>query len=95
MANQDGFHTLDMSRRTLLARATMLAAGGAMLGTALAAGAATAASKLSQSRVNYQDKPRGRAQCSNCIQWQQPTACKIVDGTVSPAGWCSVYAPKS
>lgn len=89
------FHSLNLSRRGLLRGATLVAAGGALLGTTLTAGAAAAANKLAQRTVNYQDKPRGRAQCDNCAQWQPPAACKLVDGAISPAGWCSVYAPKS
>ena len=95
MTMPNRLHTLNLSRRALLGRVTMIAAGGALLGTALAAGVAGAASKLPQRTVNYQDKPRGRAQCDNCSQWQSPAACKLVDGSISASGWCSVYAPKS
>ena len=88
-------HTLDFSRRGLLRGATLLAAGGALLGTSVAAGSAVAANKLAQKAVNYQDKPKGRAQCDNCAQWQAPSSCKLVAGTISPTGWCNIYAPKS
>jgi len=95
MTTHDQFHSLNLSRRSLLRGATLMAAGGALLGTTLAAGTAGAANKLAQKTVNYQDKPRGKAQCNNCSQWQSPAACKLVDGSISPSGWCSVYAPKS
>jgi hypothetical protein len=88
-------HTMDFSRRGLLRGATFLAAGGALLGTSITAGSAAAANKLAQKTVNYQDKPKGRAQCDNCAQWQKPANCKLVDGSISPTGWCSIYAPKS
>ena len=68
---------------------------------ALAAGAATAIAlpaqaqnKLSQKVASYQPTPRGKAQCDGCLQWQAPAACKVVAGTIAPAGWCSLYAPK-
>jgi hypothetical protein len=95
MTTRDQFHSLNLSRRGLLRGATLFAAGGALLGTTMTAGSAVAANKLAQRTVNYQDKPRGKAQCDNCAQWQSPSACKLVDGSISPAGWCSVYAPKS
>jgi hypothetical protein len=88
-------HGLDVSRRSLLGRATLFAAGGALVGSGLIAGAANATTKLSEKTVNYQNAPKGKAQCDNCIQWQSPSSCKLVDGTISPAGWCNIYAPKS
>ena len=32
--------------------------------------------------------------CSTCVNFEAPTACKIVAGSISPNGWCIVYAPK-
>lgn len=86
------FHTLDLSRRALL-RGAALTGAGAVIAIGLG-GRASAAMKLSQSAVNYQPKPKGSQRCSNCSQWLQPTACKVVDGTVAASGWCSLYAQK-
>ena len=88
-------HGLDLSRRSLLSRATLFAAGGALVGSGLVAGAASAATKLSEKTVNYQNGPKGKARCDNCIQWQPASSCKLVDGNISPSGWCNIYAPKS
>jgi hypothetical protein len=30
----------------------------------------------------------------NCSLFEAPSSCKTVDGTVSPKGWCMVYAKK-
>ena len=79
------------SRRSVLRNGLVLSFGVAALG----AGAAQAATKMSQKAVSYQDKPRGRSRCDNCAQWQAPNGCKLVEGVISPAGWCTVYAPKS
>jgi hypothetical protein len=96
MSAQNRSQTLDISRRRLLSRGAFLAAGAAVLGAAATTvRPAMAASKLPQRTVNYQPTPRGRASCANCAQWQQPNACKLVDGQISPTGWCSVYAPKA
>ncbi|HEY2658935.1 MAG TPA: high-potential iron-sulfur protein [Caulobacteraceae bacterium] len=73
----------------------MVAGGGALLGAGLAAGSAAASTKMTQKATGYQDTPRGKAQCDNCAQWQPAASCKLVDGVISPTGWCRVYAPKS
>ena len=85
-------HLIDLSRRTLL-RGAALTGAGALLALG-AARPALAAGKLSQSAANYQPTPKGSQKCSNCNQWQQPDACKVVDGKVAPNGWCSLYAQK-
>ncbi len=94
MSGRSGFYRLDLSRRRLLSAGALLAAGGAMLGAA-AANSARASSKAAQNSVSYRPKPQGRARCDNCSQWQPPAACKLVDGQISPSGWCAIYAPKS
>ena len=86
-------HALDLSRRSLL-RGAVVATGA---GVVLAAGfgqPAAASAKLTQSAANYQPIPRGNQRCNTCSQWLQPTDCKVVNGPVSPTGWCALYAPK-
>jgi hypothetical protein len=77
--------------------------GGATLAIGLAAGlagglaprrAAAAGSKLPPSDAGYQATPRGKARCEVCVNYQAPSACKVVDGPISPNGWCSLFAPK-
>ena len=81
-----------VSRRLLLQRAVTVAAGTVtMVATANRAGAQT---KSSQAWVAYQDKPQGSQRCDNCNQFEPPSACKTVDGQISPQGWCKIYAPK-
>lgn len=59
------------------------------------------ASKASKSEMQYRDKPNGKQQCSNCIQFipgktpDDSGECKVVAGKISPQGWCSAYAPES
>jgi hypothetical protein len=33
-------------------------------------------------------------ECDNCSQFEPPSSCKVVDGTISPTGWCKVYVRK-
>jgi hypothetical protein len=80
------------SRRSLLRKAALTAGGIAVAGTALRPN--PAAAKAAQKAVGYQDTPHGAQQCDNCSQFEAPSSCKVVDGTVSPTGWCKVYVKK-
>ena len=82
-----------ISRRRVLTAAVGVAGaitGAAMLGSPIPAHAAKAAQKA----VKYQDTPKGEQSCANCALFEPPSSCKTVDGTVSPQGWCMVYAKK-
>ncbi len=86
-----------ISRRTLLKGATVIA--GAAIASALA-GKARAA-KSSKAAMKYQDKPNGDQQCSNCkffVPGKTPKengTCQVVEGSISPQGWCTAWAKKS
>ena len=80
-----------ISRRSLLRRAAVAASGAAILGTAVSR---QAEAKAQQKLVGYQDTPHGAQQCDNCSQFVAPDSCKVVDGKISPTGWCKVYAKK-
>lgn len=67
--------------------------GGTMLG--LAATPATASNKMSPRAMSYRPTPNGRQRCDNCANWQPPGSCKLVDGAISPSGWCILYRPKT
>ena len=73
----------------------MLSGGAVISKTVLVASPAIASSvKVSQSQAKYLNSPRGNARCDRCIQFQPPSACKIVDGAVSPTGSCLFFAPR-
>ena len=84
-----------ISRRQVLTIAAA-AAGTSVTGAAAVIGTSTAAqaAKVSQKIVKYQDTPKGEQRCDNCVQFEAPSSCKTVDGTVAPQGWCIVYAKK-
>lgn len=79
-----------LSRRSVLHLA--IAGGGMVLAGTVATPAAAA--KIAQKSAHYQGTPKGKARCDGCRQWQAPAACKVVDGAISPAGWCMLFAPK-
>ena len=95
MSGARKYSTLDISRRRLIGGAALFAgaAGAVLIG--VAAGPAAAASKASQKAAGYRNKPLGKAQCDNCGVWQPPASCKLVDGQISPSGWCNLYNSKS
>jgi hypothetical protein len=81
------------SRRELLQRTPVgLAVGVAML--SLTPRAALGQQKVAKAMVQYQDSPKGGHQCSTCSNFVSPASCKVVRGTVSPHGWCSIWTPK-
>ena len=78
-----------LSRRCLLRSAAGAAGVVTILGTGIDA---AMAGKLPQASVKYQGSPKGDHNCANCKVFQPPDACKTVDGTISPDGWCSIWA---
>jgi hypothetical protein len=56
---------------------------------------AQADAKVSQASVQYQDQPKGDQQCSGCIHFVGPNACRAVEGEISPEGWCILWAAQS
>lgn len=87
-----------ISRRTLLKGAAIVT--GVALASAFA-GKARAA-KSTKADMKYQNKPKGDLQCSNCKFFvpdgKTPTAdgtCQVVEGSISPQGYCIAYSKKS
>jgi high potential iron-sulfur protein len=80
-----------LSRRTIIIRSL----------TACTAAAASlppvkeAAAKMAQKAVEYQDTPKGDQECSNCSLFQEPNSCTLVDGEISPKGWCKFWVKKT
>lgn len=78
-------------------RAALQAAGLAAiapLGLGLGLGRAQAQDKLAPAMVMYQATPKDGQKCSTCLHFQEPKACAIVSGDISPEGWCAVWAAK-
>ncbi|MFY9665581.1 MAG: high-potential iron-sulfur protein [Candidatus Cybelea sp.] len=86
-----------MTRRTFVANAVVLPA----LAGLLLAETTIAEAKGSKAQFKYQSTPNNGKKCSQCtfyIPGSSPKAngtCKIVDGSISPNGWCSAFSAKS
>ena len=47
--------------------------------------------KLAQAAIGYQDHPKGNEACGTCPYFQFPKSCVVVEGEISPSGWCPIY----
>lgn len=56
---------------------------------------ATAQGKAKKEAVQYQDTPKNGQKCDNCQFFEAPGGCKVVEGKISPQGWCSLFVAKS
>ena len=71
------------------------------LAALLGAPAAADASKASQESMHYQTTPNGDMHCSLCKFFtpgkdaSSNGSCQIVDGSISPNGYCMAYSAKS
>jgi hypothetical protein len=77
------------SRRSVLKSAVLLA-GAACTGV-LSRREALAQQKASKAAMKYQDHPNGDQKCSTCLQFVPPDSCKVVDGVISPNGYCIAW----
>jgi hypothetical protein len=95
MSDLPKLRSAEPSRRAVLRNLALTAGGAAMLAATAGGGReAKALTKASQKVVLYQDTPKGAQQCDNCRQFEPPSSCKVVDGVVTPTGWCKVYVKK-
>ncbi|HET6725731.1 MAG TPA: twin-arginine translocation signal domain-containing protein [Gammaproteobacteria bacterium] len=87
------------SRRTFI-KSAALAAGAVAIPGLVFGGRARAANKLPKASVDYQDHPSGGKMCSGCMQFisggskNAMGACKVVQGRISPRGYCVAFVPK-
>jgi hypothetical protein len=77
--------------RRRLSRRAALALGAATATTVVRR--AEAQAKISQTVAKYQATPNGNDHCEVCGNFQTPSACKFVQGEISPKGWCQLFSP--
>jgi predicted transglutaminase-like cysteine proteinase len=77
-----------VDRRTLVAAAlaatSLISARGASAGT-----------KVSQPVVHYQLAAKDGQECDECAHFSAPGACELVEGNISPHGWCRLWTKKT
>lgn len=58
--------------------------------------APVAAAKVTQASVQYQTQPKGEQKCSACQHFMaESQTCKLVEGQISPEGWCTLWLKKA
>jgi hypothetical protein len=90
--NSDSNNCQRISRRVVLTGAA-LALGAPAAVTVVSQ--VTAQEKISQADAKYQGTPKGDQRCDGCILFQPPNACKVVQGEISPSGWCQLFVKKT
>jgi hypothetical protein len=83
-----------LSRRRLL---STVAGSTAIFGTALVIGwsrVADAQAKTDKKTAKYQDHPNKGQECVDCSFFRPPHSCQLVEGQISPQGWCSFFSKK-
>lgn len=84
------------SRRSFIGTVVVLPAFARLLTSSAVADA----SKASQASMHYQASPNGDSQCSKCQFFiagqdaQSDGTCRIVDGSISPHGYCMAFSAK-
>jgi hypothetical protein len=73
------------------ARRTLLRAGLAVAATRLGALAAQTEQKFSKAAAEYQDTPKNGLSCAACSLFRAPRSCAVVEGEISPQGWCRFF----
>ena len=85
--------TFRSSRRAFFTR--MGAVAAATCGAAAAAKAQEfkpqEQKKLTQAAARYQDHPQGNELCAGCPYFEVPKSCVMVEGDISPSGWCPIF----
>ena len=52
--------------------------------------------KATQESVKYQGQPSGDQKCGTCVNFlAESSTCKVVDGQISPEGWCTLWVMKA
>ena len=92
MTDQRGATKDGVCRRSLLKSVPMIA--GAIISAMAIPSRVFAQTKVSHETSKYQDQPKNGQQCSTCVQFEPPSACKIVESPISPNGWCQLYGAK-
>ena len=82
------------SRRSVLGGIARLLAAAASCGLVFRKAAAQQEQKVSQAEAKYRNQPNGQQRCEICLQFEPPQTCKIVQGRISPKGWCQFFAAR-
>ncbi len=80
------------TRRSIMRTALQASAAVMAAGLLVKRAGAQSKDKMTKARAEYQGTPNGIYSCATCTLFVAPNACKVVEGEVSPDGWCKAYA---
>jgi len=80
-----------MDRPECPARRRVVGATLAAVVALSASARAAAQQKMTKREAAYQDQPKDIQMCSTCTLFVRPNACKVVEGDISPDGWCKLF----
>jgi hypothetical protein len=46
---------------------------------------------MSKTEAEYQDGPKNGLACAACTLFRPPRSCQVVQGDISPSGWCKFF----
>jgi len=85
----------NVTRRDAVVLGTRWLFAGSVI--ALVAAPPAHAGKAAKADFSYQEGPKEGKSCSNCkffvVGESGKGGCAIVDGEISPSGWCLAYSP--
>ena len=85
------------SRRIMLKNAAIVAG---LAAAPWAVRPARAQQKATKQAMQYQEQPKNGQKCADCLQFVPAKqgangTCKVVEGPISPNGWCAAFVKKS
>ena len=91
MSESQKMRPTNISRRSVLhGVAWAVGATPIILATTYPASAA----KMSKASAGYRNSPNGSKNCANCKVFVPPSSCTLVEGPISPRGWCRLWVSK-
>jgi anaerobic selenocysteine-containing dehydrogenase len=90
----------DQSRRRFLKSMAIATGAAALPGLAFKEAFGASTSKTPKADVQYKNTPRNGQMCAHCMYFlpgrgKGPKGkCKLVQGAISPHGWCILYTQK-
>jgi hypothetical protein len=82
----------DRSRRSVLRAVLQVLATGMPAASMSGRVCAQSQDKMTKARAEYQEAPNGIYSCATCTLFVPPAGCKVVEGEISPDGWCKAFA---
>jgi len=72
-------------------RRNLLQAALSAMGVGAAIVPVAAQQTMSQAQAQYQTRPKNGLSCAACALFRPPRSCVVVQGEISPNGWCKFF----